>query len=364
MRRSVVWWVLTLATMLPAIVAMVLINLARLSSYAPRPTILVVGAFDNPHSFAYQARQGVELAQLKLNTGGTLDIRYLTTAGPPDSAGLTRALFIALATSHTSAIVSCLNSPESPPLLRIAQVLHIPVLLVVATNDALLGYAPNLALRIPPCDKEQAMAIAAAASKRTLTAVFHENNNYGNGLATAVGAALQHTGKPAFTYTTVPGIEDGETLRIVCEHKTDCIAYLGYYDRFADFLPKLRYYGYHGAVLLSDGCYSTELCGYDAAIPLHLAFPVRPQFEQDSKLSGFGTYGYQALALLQAVYSHPDYSRLGPGERMREGIVQFCRVAERDTSRALDTTAQCRFSDVGENMRAHFRLWTVKGLCK
>jgi ABC-type branched-subunit amino acid transport system substrate-binding protein len=347
-----------LVVFLLIVVVVVLQNYQSLKFLAPRPVVLVIGNTGDPESFAWQANDGLAHVAVQCRLSGSF--RLLRLPGPTqgDSLALQKRILRALARWPVRAILSCQNSPDVPPLLAICDRLQIPVLLLVATNTALLSRAPGLVLRLPPSDTAQASALAEDILPTDTVALFYENNNYGRGLASALATNLRSRGVTLLQFTVGSDAEISPLLLYLGPYHCTCVIYAGYYYRVTDILAKLTALHFAGKVLLTDGCYSQDLRTLDSPpYTLALSFPVDPYPTDPDSCQGFRSYGHDAGLLLYYALSDPDAPLAAPAF-----ITQLTNlVAMQPPPVAQLTTCQLinkyQFDSRGENSLARCRVW-------
>lgn len=336
------------------------INLLQLNPWAPVPKVLVVGSGRDRTSFASQARSGIDMAVRDFRTGEVYDLEYLDTDRDSDEVIRQRLLGV-LARADICLIISCQNSPEVPPVRELSMTFRIPMLLLVATNSALTRSCPELVLRFPPSDEDQATCFVEAVAPTDTVAIIYESNNYGRGLAENLIASFGDA-QPLLQFLVDEESEVTPYLLLMTQYRCNTIVYAGYYERAADLLRKLSALHYKGRVLLSDGCYSNRLPRLQSArINIELSFPTDPFPQGTEAFRGYWGYGYDAAQLArEAIYY---YRRTSKG---RESLLaDIAKIAYLNSlpspgPHSLRLVHKYEFSG-SENRAEHFSLHAIRG---
>jgi hypothetical protein len=240
-------------------------------------------------------------------------------------------------------VISFLTSPDSPPVIRFCRTMQIPLVLALAANDDLTTPPEDthgIVFRMIPTNGRQAEDMAKWLQQLHLkegilrTAVFHENNSFGEFLDRRLTHELepQIRAKALIMYDleATEQIEFADLMPQLWCHKINLVVYLGFPSRALDLLNKLGSYKAdvdqvpcpsrnrsrtfdNLTVLLSSGAYQEDLNDqekYPFPFEVFAMLPTRPALRQepntspsngaqDDQETGPSAYGYDSYDLLE-----------------------------------------------------------------
>lgn len=307
------------------------------------PTVLVVGDFSGPQSFAVDVYAAADARRKDLNPN--LNVIKLDCRDGERPA-LAQERFLDLLFKHrVIGVISADTTQTLPQTIMMAETFKLPVLVSVATGDGLLPSSGHTTFRLVPRNSEQARIIANAVT--TPAIIVYHDSDYGHGLSAQICAFLDHQATQYLRVrSATPVLQMNDALSRLQWHP-GCIIYVGYPEELNDLLHALPPDLLKLPLLLSDGCYSKTIKQSVASFKVNasLCFPIDPFSNNHDVASGFGEYGRDALVLL--------YNATGDTSQPMTNTVLS------DVARDLEQKKQLRtydFDSSGENTKAQFTM--------
>lgn len=363
-RGSRLWW--SIAALGLVILSIIVARLQ--DDDDDRPTFLVTGDFAKSGDFSHDVFAGAKNASVEFKDPSSQSSPLVLPL--PADAGMSEAVFRdSLLKVYTRrnvvGIISADISSVAEVVLKVANSYRLPVLLTVATNDKILrARREDLSFRLVPTDTKQAGLLAEWCFSKDRPVIIHGGETpYGQFLGRKVIEILSQervshskAKEPPIITSYFNGTDLFSVLAPIQLLQVDGIVFIGYSDRFAELLGKLKALNCTIPILLSDGCYSPFVIDNPPDGDFFLSFPTSPM-QQDNRrnVRANGVFGHDAYIILGTALA--DMRKEHAPRHSMPGYIRQCARAS-----DLGLIEEYRFDSAGENEAATFKRYKLNRL--
>lgn len=327
----------------------------------------VVGPIDAPYGLSM--KQGAELAQQEINDAGGIGGRPLELRVRDDRADPQAAIAIADAFLKDPEIVAVVGHVNSSAMIAAGPVYDagLPAVATSATSPQ-ISRLGDWVFRMATSDSANAVELARLARRmNTPTAVLYANDDYGRGLASSFGSALQAEG--AALLESDPYLESTEDFRPYLERLrrqgAGLIFIAGLEEGAARIIQQARALGLEARFLGGDGLEGLTTMGriYDGTLVGLLyhphtndrsrTFAERYRAAYGREADSFAALGYDATRLLARAVESAGSDR--------EDVRRYLSRVGGEVPAFPGATGIIRFDENGDPIEKGFAVGEIRG---